>query len=73
MLQPMRLQRAGQISDRTTATTGVQIKESVFHRLYPTMGFPRGLSGKESVCSAGDMRLIPGFRRSPRERNDNPL
>ena len=65
MLQPLRLQRAGQISDRTAAaTTGVQIKESVFRRLYPTMGFPRGLGGKESVCSAGDMRLIPGLQRS---------
>ena len=31
------------------------------------------LSGKESACSAGDMGLIPGYGRSPGERNGNPL
>ena len=31
------------------------------------------LSGKESVCNAGDTGLIPGLRRSPGEGNDNPL
>ena len=29
------------------------------------MGFPGGLSGKESACSAGDLGSIPGSRRSP--------
>ena len=27
-------------------------------------GLPRWLSGKESVCQAGDVGLIPGLRRS---------
>ena len=31
------------------------------------------LSGKEPVCNAGDMGLIPGSGRSPGEGNDNPL
>ena len=29
--------------------------------------------GKESVCSAGDPGSIPGWGRSPGERNGNPL
>ena len=35
-------------------------------------GFP-GVLGKESACNAGDLDLIPALRRSPRERNGNPL
>ena len=31
------------------------------------------LRGKESICNAGDMGLIPGSGRSPGERNGNPL
>ena len=37
------------------------------------MGFPGGSDGKESVCSAGDLVLIPGSGRSPGERNGYPL
>ena len=37
------------------------------------MGFPGGSAGKESTCNAGDMGLIPGLGRSPREENGNPL
>ena len=29
--------------------------------------------GKESVCSAGDPGSIPGWGRSPGERNGSPL
>ena len=36
------------------------------------MGFPGGSDGKESVCNAGDLRLIPGSGRSPGEEG-NPL
>ena len=36
-------------------------------------GLPRWLSGKESPANAGDSGLIPGWGRSPGERNDNPL
>ena len=34
---------------------------------------PSQLLGKESACSAGDLGLIPGSGRSPREGNGNPL
>ena len=37
---------------------------------------PRGHSGKESTCNAGDvgeMGLIPGLERSPGGGNGNPL
>ena len=37
------------------------------------MAFPGGSDSKESACSAGDMGLIPGLGRSPREGNGNPL
>ena len=35
--------------------------------------FPRGSAGKESTCHAGDLGLIPGLGRSPREGHGNPL
>ena len=35
--------------------------------------FPSGSDGKESACSAGDLGLIPGLGRSPREENGNRL
>ena len=31
------------------------------------MGFPHSSVGKESACNAGDLCLIPGLERSPRE------
>ena len=37
------------------------------------LGIPQWLSGKESVCSAGDMGLIPGSGRSPGGCHSNPL
>jgi len=37
------------------------------------MGFPCGLAGKESTCSAGDLGLIPGLGRSPGEGKGYPL
>ena len=36
-------------------------------------GFPSGSAGKESVCNAGDLGLIRGLGRSPREGNGYPL
>ena len=32
-----------------------------------------GSDGKESACKVGDLDLIPGSGRSPREGNGNPL
>ena len=42
----------------------------------PPMGLSKWLSGKESTCNAGnagDERLFPGFRGSPRGECGNPL
>ena len=36
-------------------------------------GLPWWLSGKESVCIAGDANSTPGWGRSPGEGNGNPL
>ena len=35
--------------------------------------FPGGSDSKVSVCSAGDLGLIPGLGRSPGEGNGSPL
>ena len=40
---------------------------------YIILGFTGGSAGKESVCNAGDLGLIPGLGRSPGEGNGNPL
>ena len=37
------------------------------------MGFPDGSYGKESPCSVGDLGLIPGLERSPREKEWQPI
>ena len=37
------------------------------------LGFPCVSAGKESSCNAGDLSLIPGMGRSPREGNSYPL
>ena len=43
--------------------------------VYPKvhMGLFWWFSSKESACNAGDVGLIPGSGRSPREGNGNPL
>ena len=37
------------------------------------LGFPVGSVGKESICNAGDLGLIPGLGISPGERKGYPL
>ena len=37
------------------------------------MGFPGGLTGKESPCNVRDLGSIPGLGRSPGEGNGYPL
>ena len=37
------------------------------------LGFPGGSDGKESNCNVGDLGLIPGLERSPREGKGYPL
>ena len=44
-----------------------------YPRLLMLQGFPGGSDGEESACNVGDLGLIPGSRRSPRERNGNAL
>ena len=39
----------------------------------PSMGFPGGSDGKESVCNAGDLGSVPGLGRSPGAGHDNPF
>ena len=41
--------------------------------IYIYMGFPGGSAGKESICNAGDLGLIPGLERSPGEGKDYPF
>ena len=36
-------------------------------------GFPCGSAGKEFSCNVGDLGLIPGLGRFPREGNSYPL
>ena len=42
-------------------------------QLHKVMGFPGGLDGEESTCSAGKPGSIPGSGRIPGEGNGNPL
>ena len=37
------------------------------------LGFPGGSTGKESVCNAGDLGLIPELGRSPGDGKGYPL
>jgi len=37
------------------------------------LGVPSGSAGKESACNAGDLVLIPGLGKSPREGNGYPF
>ena len=48
------------------------LKTILTHGLSDT-GFPGGSAGKKSTCNTGDLSLIPGLRRSPREGKGYPL
>ena len=37
------------------------------------LGFPGGSAGKKSICSAGDLGLVPGLGKSPGEGKGYPL
>ena len=37
------------------------------------LGFPGGSAGKESICNAGDVDLVPGSGKSLRAENGKPL
>ena len=42
-------------------------------RISLSRGFPCGSAGKESACNVGDLHLIPGLGRFPREGKGYPL
>ena len=44
-----------------------------FHYTLQCLGFPGSSDSKEFACNTGDPSSIPGFGRSPGERNGNPL
>ena len=46
---------------------------AAYPRLLMLQGFPDGSDGDESTCNVGDLGLIPGSGKSPRERNGNAL
>ena len=48
-------------------------EKTLFKCIAQKMGFSRWLSGKESVCQAGDSGSVPGSRRSSGEGNSSPL
>ena len=46
---------------------------SLFHKLLIEVEYACGSAGKESTCNVGDLGLIPGLGRSPREGKGYPL
>ena len=45
----------------------------IFSIIVPSMGFPCGSAGKQSICNVADLGLIPGLGRSPGEGKGYPL
>ena len=71
---------AGKVSSRQVLCSLVDYSTSSWRcpvaeriQLEDTGGFPGSSVGKESAYSAGDLGLIPGLGRFPREGNGNPL
>ena len=68
------LEGHGAIGEDSDKTLPKNMHRSLFlFALTIYLGFPGGSDSKESACSAGDMSLTPGSRRSPGEGNGNPL
>ena len=53
--------------------SGIDLQCGVYIHIYIYIGLPGSSAGKESSCSAGDHRLIPGLGRSPGEGIGYPL
>ena len=51
----------------------VTYKSNLWNQLSTSLGFPGGSVVQNSPANAGDVDLIPGWRRSPGERNDSPF
>ena len=72
------LSHAYMITGKTIALTRQtfvgKVMSSVFNYcLGWSLGFPHRSVSKESACNVADPGSIPGWGRSPGERNDNPL
>ena len=57
----------------TIISTCISLEKSFFKSFGHFLGFPGGLDGKESACSAEDLGSIPGLGRSLEKRMANPL
>ena len=56
------------------AQTEIKISRRIISYLrYIERGFPGSSDGKASANNVGDLGLIPGWGRTPGERNGNPL
>ena len=63
-----------QISQSTTSKFSYTITSIPFlWCIYYYWGFPGGSDGKESAHNEADLGSVPGWERSPGERNDYPL
>ena len=51
----------------------IHIAHSIYIYSRHFLDFPGGSDGKVSAYNVGDVGSIPGSRRSPGERNGNPL
>ena len=51
----------------------LQCLQMIYFHSNLSPGFPGGSDSKESACSAGDLRSVPGLGRSPVEGNDYSL
>ena len=49
------------------------IWDQIYAQVASVRGFPGGSAGKESVCNAGDLGLVPALGRSPGETKGYPL
>ena len=62
------------VNDSCNSNAGCLAQESkLFPIASPIKDFPGGSDGIESSCNAGDLGLISGSGRSPREGNGYPL
>ena len=59
------------------SSLGQSAKETKITEIHPfnhcPLGLPGGSDGKESICKAEDLGLIPGLGRSPGGGHSNPL
>ena len=69
---PSRLSQSPGLSSQSH-TANSRGLSTVYVVVYMFPGFPCGSVGKESACSAGDLGLIPGLRRSPGKGKGYPL